>query len=577
MKACRLTRFLFSALFALVASSAISNVRASAASPIGQQDAAAVHGMAGTSRQASATTPNDKGKFRSLSAAAASSGVIPRYDHVVIVVMENASIDSIVGNTTDAPYINSLLAGSAYFTQSHAVTHPSQPNYLALFSGSTQGITDDSCPHTFDTDNLGHQLMAAGYSFASYSETMPSTGYTGCAYGASGYARRHDPWVNFSNIPPSTNLPYTAFPSDFAQLPTVSFVIPNLCDDMHDCPVATGDSWLSSHIGSYIAWAKTHNSLLILTWDEDDDLSLGNRIITLFAGANIEPGTYAEPIDHYSVLRTLEDMYGLAALGNASAATPITDVWSPAALDFGISTSPASLGMSQGSQAGVAVTATGFNGFDATVDLSISGLPSGVTATFSPASLAPANDGSASSALTLSATPTATVGSATVTVTGVAGALSHNSPIHLTINPPVGVAYWASSVNSGLVVDDPESSTTSDTQLIQYPRTGHDNQKWRLAPNADGSWTMTNVLSGLCMAAVNASTSARAAVVQASCTGGAEQQWQPQPAGSGSELVNRNSGLCLDVANASTARRAPLIQYPCHGGANQQWTLLRAN
>jgi len=577
MKACRLTKPLLSVLFAIVANGTVCYANPSAAGPVGLQEATGAHGTARAPAPAIASAPNDKGQFGSLPAAAAGSGVIPRYDHVVVVVMENASADSIVGNTTDAPYINSLLSAGAYFAQSHAVTHPSQPNYLALFSGSTQGIIDDSCPHTFNTDNFGHQLMDAGYSFASYSETLPSTGYAGCAYGSSGYARRHAPWVNFSNIPPSTNLPYSAFPADYSRLPTVSFVIPNLCDDMHDCPVAVGDSWLSAHIGNYVSWAKTHNSLLILTWDEDDDASLANRIVTLFAGADIKPGSYAEPIDHYSVLRTLEDMYGLAPLGNASAATSITDVWSPAALDFGITAAPASLGMSQGSQAGIAITATGFNGFDATVDPSISGLPSGVTATFSPASLAPANDGSASSTLTLSAAPTAAIGSAAVTVTGTSGALSHNASINLTVNPPAGLAYWVRSVNSGLVMDDPESSTTSDTQLIQYPRTGHDNQKWMLALNTDGSWTLTNVSSGLCVAAEHASTSARVAVVQASCTDGTEQDWQLRPAGNGNELVNRNSGLCLDVAHASTTRRAPLIQYPCYGGTNQQWNLLQAN
>lgn len=562
----------FLCTLAIAAVAAVIDTPVSRATPIGSQDTTTVHQTA-----TGATAPDGKGKFRALSAMAAGNGVIPRYDHVVVVVMENASISSIVGNTTNAPYINALISGSAYFSQSYAVTHPSQPNYLALFSGSTQGITDDSCPHTFSTDNLGRQLIAAGYGFASYSETMPSAGYTGCAYGASGYVRRHAPWVNFSNLSPSTNLPYTAFPSDYTQLPTLSFVIPNLCNDMHDCPVSTGDSWLSSQISSYINWAKTHNSLLILTWDEDDDLSQANRIVTLFAGANIKPGTYAEQINHYSVLRTLEDMYGLAALGNASTATPITDVWSSGALDFGISASPASLGVSQGSQATDTITVSGFNGFNSTVNLSVSGLPSGVTATFSPVSLAPAGNGSASSTLTLSAAPAATIGSATLVVTGVAGSLTHNSPINLTVNAPVGVAYWLYSVNSGLVMDDPRSSTATNTQLIQYPKTGYDNQKWMLALNTDGSWTVTNVLSGLCVATENASTSARAAVVQASCSSGAEQKWRLQPTGSGNELVNRNSGQCLDVANASTAARATLIQYPCHGGTNQQWTLQQAN
>ncbi|MEW9623260.1 alkaline phosphatase family protein [Rhodanobacter geophilus] len=575
MKARRLTRALLCTL--VVTAGAIGNIPASKASPIGQRDATAVRQAAYPTGQVRTTAGNGTGQFRSQSAAAATSGAIPRYDHVVVVIMENAGRNSIVGNTTDAPYINSLMSSGVNFTQSYAVTHPSQPNYLALFSGSTQGITDDSCPYTFNTDNLGHQLIAAGYSFAGYSETLPSTGYTGCTYGSSGYARKHSPWVNFSDLAPSTNQPYTAFPSDFTQLPTLSFVTPNLCDDMHDCSISTGDSWLGSHIDSYVKWARTHNSLLILTWDEDDDTAEANQIITLFDGANIKPGNYAEKIDHYSVLRTLEGMYGLAALGNASAATPITDVWSTGALDFSMTTSPTSVGLSQGSQGSDTVTVSGFNGFSSPVKLSISGLPSGVTATFSPASLTPTNNRSATSVLTLSASPAAAVGSATVTVTGTAGSLTHNSPINLTVNPPAGVAYWVKSVNSGMVMDDRESSTTSGTQLIQYPETGHDNQKWMLAPDSEGSWTIKNVLSGLCVATENASTSARAAVVQATCTGATGQEWQLRPQGSGNELVNRNSGQCLDVTNSSILARTPLIQYPCHGGPNQQWITVQAN
>lgn len=578
MKARRPTKALLCTLVIAVAASAVVNAPASRASPVGPQDTTLAHKTANASGQATqAATPDGKGKFRSQSAMAATSGMIPRYDHVVVVVMENVSVSDIVGNTIDAPYINSLIPSSVYFSQSYAVTHPSEPNYLALFSGSTQGVTDDNCPYTFSADNLGHQLVAAGYGFAGYSETMPSIGYTGCAYGISGYVRRHNPWVDFSNLSSSTNLPYSLFPSDYSQLPTLSFVIPNLCDDMHDCPISIGDSWLSTHINNYIDWAKTHNSLLILTWDEDDDLTQGNRILTLFAGANIKPGTYTEQISHYNVLRTLEDMYGLAALGNASAATPITDVWNTSTPDFGITAVPTSVGVSQGSQATDTVTVSSLNGFSSSVNLSISGLPSGVTATFSPTSLVPASGGSASSILTLSASPTAAVGSATLTVTGVSGSIVHNTPIDLTVNAPVAVAYWVKSVNSGLVVDDPESSTTTNTQLIQYPETGYNNQKWTFAQNTDGSWTVRNVLSGLCVAVENASTSARAAVVQATCTGGAEQKWQLRPEGSGYELVDENSGQCLDVTESSLTKGTPLIQYPCYGTSNQQWTSVQAN
>ena len=115
----------------------------------------------------------------------------------------------------------------------HAETHPSQPNYLALFSGDTQGVDDDTCPLTFSGPNLASELIAAGYTFAGYSEDLPGTGYTGCRAG--GYARKHSPWTDFTNLPAGVNQPLSAMPADYDALPTVSFVIPNLCHDMHDC------------------------------------------------------------------------------------------------------------------------------------------------------------------------------------------------------------------------------------------------------------------------------------------------------------------------------------------------------
>jgi hypothetical protein len=236
---------------------------------------------------------------------------------------ENHSFNDIIGSAS-APYLNSLAAQGALFTDSFAVTHPSQPNYVALFSGSTQGLTSDACPHTFTVNNLGNQLRTAGLSFTGYSESMPSDGFTGCTSGE--YARKHSPWVNFSDLPASTNLRFADFPTDFSTLPAVSFVIPNLLDDMHDGTVQQGDTWLRTHMDAYAQWAKANNSLLIVTWDEDDN-SQNNQIPTLFVGAHVTPGDYAEPITHYTVLRTLEDAYGLAHLGNAASATTITDVW----------------------------------------------------------------------------------------------------------------------------------------------------------------------------------------------------------------------------------------------------------
>jgi len=254
--------------------------------------------------------------------ATATAGV-PRPDHVVIAVFENKKANAVFGSSS-APYINSLAAGGAKFTQSFAIEHPSGPNYLDLFSGGNQGVTDDSCPHTFSTANSGAQLIAAGLSFTGYSEDLPSAGSTVCTSG--GYARKHNPWVNFSNVPASSNQPFSAFPTDFTQLPTVSWVVPNLCNDMHDCSISTGDTWLQNHLDAYAQWAKTHNSLLIVTFDEDDGGG-GNNIATLFYGQQVKTGTYAEHVDHFDVLRTLEDMYGLPYAGAAATSTPITDCW----------------------------------------------------------------------------------------------------------------------------------------------------------------------------------------------------------------------------------------------------------
>ena len=240
--------------------------------------------------------------------------------------MENHSYADIIGNTA-APFINDLARRGALFTRSYAITHPSEPNYLALFSGSTQGIADDGCPYRFAAPNLAADLIKAGKSFAGYAEDLPGPGSPVCSTGE--YARKHVPWADFSNVPGSVSLPFTSFPAtDFSRLPTVSFVVPNLCHDMHDCSVATGDTWLRANIGGYAAWAMTHDSLLILTWDEDDG-SQANQITTIFAGQQVRPGTYAEPITHYSVLATVEAAYALPRDGQAATTTPITNIWRP--------------------------------------------------------------------------------------------------------------------------------------------------------------------------------------------------------------------------------------------------------
>ena len=247
---------------------------------------------------------------------------LPRPDHIVIVVEENKSYAQIIGNR-DAPYLNALAGRGMLFTKSYGVSHPSQPNYLALFSGSTRGIGSNACPLELSGDNLARALLAKGLSFASYAESMPEPGFDGCMYGA--YRRKHNPAANWKELA-ALNQSFSAFPQDYAQLPTVALVIPDQRNDMHDGSIAQGDAWLAQSIEPYAQWAVTHNSLLIVTWDEDDGTA-DNRVATLFIGPMVKRGSSAQRINHYNVLRTIEEMLGLPYLGNSMDAKPISGVW----------------------------------------------------------------------------------------------------------------------------------------------------------------------------------------------------------------------------------------------------------
>lgn len=259
-------------------------------------------------------------------APAAQAGQLPRPDHVVVVIEENRGYAQIMNMRHSNSYIHELARRGVLFTQSYGVTHPSQPNYLALFSGSTQGITRNSCPHIFDNDNLASSLLGAGLSFASFSESLPAAGDLSCSSGA--YQRKHNPVANWqgSRLPPEANKRFADFPKDFSRLPTVSFVIPDQDNDMHDGSFEAADDWLKKHIGPYVDWAMKHNSLLILTWDEDDGRE-NNRVVTILVGPMVKAGSSDQRIDHYSVLRTLLDFYGLPAIGASRDAEAIKGIW----------------------------------------------------------------------------------------------------------------------------------------------------------------------------------------------------------------------------------------------------------
>jgi acid phosphatase len=264
---------------------------------------------------------------------------VPAFSHIVVVIGENTNVTSVFGSAS-APYINALAATGAKFTNSFALFHPSQPNYIALYSGSNQGVTNDNYITTkYTTANLGASLIAAGKTYKTYSEGLPSVGYDGASSGL--YARKHNPAANWmgtgtNQIPNTPNQPFTAFPADFNNLPNVAFVIPDLCNDGHDvCSPLNNrtlqyDNWIETRLDAYKQWAVNNNSLLIVTYDEDDFTST-NKIATVFYGAYVAQATYAQTINHYNVLRTIEEANRLTVhAGAAGSATPITYCWNAA-------------------------------------------------------------------------------------------------------------------------------------------------------------------------------------------------------------------------------------------------------
>lgn len=280
-------------------------------------------------------------------AAAAWPEQLPIFDHIVIVLEENKDYGQIIGSQT-APYINNTLrAEGATLTRMYGEEHNSEGNYFWLLSGSNQNIGFlDAIPsrkhdpnYPFLAPNLAEQLIKRGLSFKGYSEDLPAIGDPTGGQGL--YARKHVPWVSFGNIPNGTNLNdschlrFLDFPTNFEKLPTVAVVIPNLINDMHDGRISqsvpAGDAWLKQHLDDYYQWAKAHNSLLIITFDENDNTirfhgltdpasqqkCIQNRIPTLMAGAHVKHGEFPEGngVTHVNILRTLEAMYKLDKCG----------------------------------------------------------------------------------------------------------------------------------------------------------------------------------------------------------------------------------------------------------------------
>jgi hypothetical protein len=238
--------------------------------------------------------------------------------HVVVLVMENKERRSVVGSR-DAPFITSLARRYATATRSYGVTHPSLPNYLALVSGSTHGITSDCTSCDVSGPNLGTQLEAKGRSWKAYLEGLPSPCFDGATSGR--YAKKHDPFAYWASTRCGHRASFKVLDRDLrdGRLPDFALITPDLCNDMHDCSVAVGDRFLSVLVPRLLRGIGPHG-YVVLTFDEGSSSAQGGgQIATIVAGPDVVHGRTSNGlVNHYGVLRTIEDTFGLEHLGAAA-------------------------------------------------------------------------------------------------------------------------------------------------------------------------------------------------------------------------------------------------------------------
>ena len=269
---------------------------------------------------------------RPTSSPAVAAPAVPRFRHIYVIVMENREYGTIVGDPS-APYINGLIARYGLATNYRAVAHPSQPNYIALFSGSTQGVKDNGV-HRLSRANLADQLTAHGISWRVFAQNVPLGCFTGAtarggADGSGTYARKHEPAISFTSI--ARRPTRCARIRDFSHFsPSVAdfeLIVPNMCNSMHDCSTATGDAFLRTFIPKILKSPAMKGSALFLTWDEGtSNLGGGGRIATVVIGPTVKRG-YRSAVahTHYSLLRTIERAWGLGCLNRACSANDLRE------------------------------------------------------------------------------------------------------------------------------------------------------------------------------------------------------------------------------------------------------------
>lgn len=258
---------------------------------------------------------------------------LPALDRVVLVVLENKEFGQVIGSP-DAPTFARLARRYALLTGYRAVAHPSLPNYLALVSGSTQGVTSDCTSCSVAAPNLADTLERSGKTWKTYAEGLPYPGFTGAWSGR--YAKKHDPLLYFDDVRTRPDrlrrvVPLTQFARDLStgRLPSLSLVVPDLCHDMHDCSVAAGDEWLGAFLRPLLGSSALRRGVILVVFDEGQgSAGGGGHVPALVLGPLVRAGARSSAlVDHYGLLRAIEDGLGLPRLGRSRTARPITGIW----------------------------------------------------------------------------------------------------------------------------------------------------------------------------------------------------------------------------------------------------------
>jgi hypothetical protein len=260
------------------------------------------------------------------------SSVVPRFSHIIVIVMENKEYGQIIGST-DAPYINGLATTYAIATNYVAVAHPSLPNYMALTGGAT--VFEDNCTScTVDAPNIADEIEASGRRWKAYLEDMRGP----CSADAAGaYVVHHNPFLYYLDIVKNRRrcqasvVPLSELATDLrsGQLPDFVWITPNNCHNMHDCNIAVGDGWLASIVPSLIGSPTFANAVLFVTWDEGgSDTGGGGHVVTIVVSPTGIPAfRSATSHSHFGLLRTIEDAWGLVPLGHSAYASAMAEFW----------------------------------------------------------------------------------------------------------------------------------------------------------------------------------------------------------------------------------------------------------